>query len=99
MDITQKAHNCLWNMERGRIRAAPIQTRTLQRERSHHRYMNTKLPYKRVYRGPTFTEAGVNIDSTKHLLKMIVTDLQTPRLVEEYGFRHFMKALNPIIDV
>lgn len=30
---------------------------------------------------------------------MIVTNLQTPRLVEEYGFRHFMKALNPSVDV
>lgn len=29
---------------------------------------------------------------------MIVTDLQTPRLVEEDGFHHFMKALNPSTD-
>lgn len=29
---------------------------------------------------------------------MIVTDLQTPKLVEEEGFQHFMKALNPTTD-
>lgn len=33
-----------------------------------------------------------------HILKMIVTDLQTPGLLEEGGFCHFMKALNLSTD-
>ncbi|XP_060745631.1 E3 SUMO-protein ligase ZBED1-like [Tachysurus vachellii] len=38
---------------------------------------------------------GEHFDLKKHLLEMIVTDLQTPTLVEEHGYRRFMNALNP----
>ncbi|GAA6085198.1 E3 SUMO-protein ligase ZBED1 isoform X2 [Tachysurus ichikawai] len=64
-------------------------------ERIHHPYTNKKLPFKRVYKDHTFTKAGEHFDLKKHLLEMIVTDLQTPTLVEEYGYRRFMNALNP----
>ncbi|MCJ8738786.1 hypothetical protein PDJAM_G00039760 [Pangasius djambal] len=41
---------------------------------------------------------GDNFGLKTHILKMIITDLQTPRLVEEDGFHHFMTALNPSTD-
>ncbi|KAM9462576.1 E3 SUMO-protein ligase ZBED1 [Clarias gariepinus] len=41
---------------------------------------------------------GDNFDWKRHILKFIVTDLQTPLLVEEDGFQNFLKALNPNID-
>lgn len=41
---------------------------------------------------------GDNSDLKTHLLKMIVKDLQTPRLVEDDGFRNLIKALNPSTD-
>ncbi|XP_047672898.1 E3 SUMO-protein ligase ZBED1 isoform X2 [Tachysurus fulvidraco] len=66
-----------------------------ERSRRHHPYTNNKLPFRHVYKDHTFTKAGEHFDLKKHLLEMIVTDLQTPTFIEEYGYRRFMNALNP----
>ncbi|XP_060795069.1 E3 SUMO-protein ligase ZBED1 isoform X2 [Neoarius graeffei] len=121
-------------MDKRRGHSAQRQPTHFQTGRRHHPYSNQHLPFKRVYKFRTFTEAesassnrelhhpgsrrrkydiqfhkpdikqepstsiGDNFYLRKHILKMMITDLQTPRLVEEAGFHHFMKVLNPSTD-
>lgn len=81
-------------MDKKRVNFAPIQTNPSQKQRRHHPYQH--LSFKNVYKQKT--KAGDKYNLKTHILKMIVTDLQTPRLVEEVGFHNFMKALNPSTD-
>ncbi|KAF4084819.1 hypothetical protein AMELA_G00110450 [Ameiurus melas] len=81
-------------MDKRRVHFVPIQTNPSQKLRRHHPYKH--LPFKHVYKQKT--EAGDKYNLKTHILKMIVTDLQTPRLVEEDGFHHLTKALNPSTD-
>ncbi|KAF4084823.1 hypothetical protein AMELA_G00110460 [Ameiurus melas] len=87
----------VWNMDKKRGYPAPAHTKRFQRGRLHP-YRNQYLPLTPGSRQQTLSHTGGKDNLKTHILEMIVTDLQTPRLVEEDGFHHFMQALNPNSD-